>query len=213
MEFPENNLLHSEVILKELGYERLFRWKINNKNYMIQLCPKKVHVHILTTQMVQNIHNNGIICPECEGRNPRNLSDRLNDIYQYENLMFKLIGTMDRIEVQDSYLWKELNSNLLGQSFISRYQQMTNKYLFSSNCDLEISKGNLDYINIILNLDRENQKLRDNDQLLNEIIYEQNDMITQFKRFLNSNIDIFDQFNKFYHSQILTSNLIIENLN
>jgi len=241
MEIPITNLLHSEVILQEFGFKRLFRWKIDKKNYLIQLCPNMKHIHIMSTNMVRNLNNYEPLCQECVGRIPRNLDNYLKDIYQHEHLMFKLFQILDRDEFKKTILWKEINSNLLGQTLFSHYLEAKNKHFYNPKlnqndisvlnsegspdnlsesfdmldldrknklCDSfpglphsNLINANHNYFGIIVKLDKENVKLREDVKLLDEIIEEQNDMINHFKQFLHNNHDIYNSF-KLFHQEI-----------
>ena len=141
MEIPLTNLLQSELILEEFGFKRLFRWKIDKKNYMIQLCPNMKHIHIMTTNMVRSLNKCEPLCQECVGRSPRGLEERLKDIYQHEHLIFKLFQILDREQFKTTCLWKEINSNLLGQTLFSHYLQAKEKHFYNpTNSDQELNQ-------------------------------------------------------------------------
>jgi hypothetical protein len=214
MEIPGDTLLQSEVILQEFGFKRIFRWKIDKKNYMIQLCPKMKHVHILTANIVRTLGRSEPLCQECLGRYPRNIDSRLKDLYPYEHLMFKLFQVLDNDKFRPTVIWREIQSNLLGQTLFSHYLESKNKHIIRHDNPAELldikSKSphgdlldaNYNYFNIIIKLDRENTQLRDDVKLLDEIIGEQGEMIDHFQQFLSNNVDIYSKFKEYHHGNI-----------
>lgn len=211
MEISTSTLLQSEIILKDIGFKRLFRWKIDKKNFLIQICPYYKHIVITTPDTIRRLYMYESICKECCNEYPKDLEKNLKCIYPYEHLMFKLFQILDQGHFTSTYLWKEINSNLLAQTLFAKYLETKHKHFkdisnISDSSKINLSesfdcfdishlmKTNLNYVNIIIKLQQENTKYQDQIKLFDEIIDEQNDIISHFTHFLNDNHDIYTKF-------------------
>lgn len=212
MDLSNDKLLPSETILKELGFERLYHWKICGKHYFIQLCPKKNHIHILTTDMIRTIHKRGrTYCVECAGSTHPRLNERMEVIYQYEQLLAQIFQLLDDPKYHNTVLWREVHYSLLGQIEHKKYLETKNKYFCDSpsvNKDIESDNNlfnvNKHYASIIYKLNKDNQDLQDEVSVLEEIIQEQNELLDILNGFVKSKRDISDEFIQ-YNNRLDTS--------
>ena len=201
MEMPDSSILKAESILKDLGFHRIYRWKINKRNFLIQICPNNKHVCILTTNLVRRIMHQDYKCDECVGNPIRGLEHRVHIISQHKHLIFKLFQLIDHTAFKNTKLWNIIETNMSCIYLFDEYKKSQDKHCLSNSNNDSLSdsydfssdssyishlmKSNQSYVSIITQLDITNSKLRSEISYLNETISEQELILDKIHQFLN----------------------------
>lgn len=199
MECCSTNKLKAEICLSDWGFTRLYRWKINKKNYLIQLCPKQKHICVFTTNVIRSLMNKKSKCIECEGGLLRNTTERVNQIIKYEHLIIKLFQVIDSPKYERTQLWQTLHNNLACQLIYEKYLQSKKKYFnkgvpnsddLSDSFDVQgtgnekLAQANQSYFRIIVQLDKKISKLTNDNELLIEISNEREEYLEHMEKFM-----------------------------
>ena len=171
----------SEIYLKDAGFKRIDQWDVDKQAFFIQICPEDKHICIYTPMMVKAIVNGKNGCLECEGQTLKQIDDKIRKISNNENQLSNIFSLI--IRYPNCQVSKSIHLNGDWYMKFKEYKHSRDKYyrnlenIQDDNKDLEkLVQANKEYVNIIINLEREINRLNDKIKFYEEVLDEKNNL-------------------------------------